>query len=84
MPALAPLLDVTADHLSGCLFSIRVSDPSHGACVRLVVSPHRHDKGILHMSCGQSGNPLSPHYPDQHPLWAAGLPLPLIPGQSYP
>ena len=28
--------------------------------------------GYLHMPCGQSGHPLSPHYGDAHSAWADG------------
>ena len=37
---------------------------------------------LLHMPCGQSGHPLSPHYRDEHASWAEGKPEPFLPGES--
>jgi penicillin amidase len=48
----------------------------------MVVSPGREADAILHMPGGQSGDPRSPHYRDQHRAWADGQPLPMLPGAT--
>ncbi len=60
----------------------RVQMPSAGASQRMAVSPGREAEGYLHMPCGQSGHPLSPHYRDGHAAWAEGRPTPLLPGAT--
>ena len=52
----------------------RIQAPSMGASERMAVSPGHEGDGYLHMPCGQSGNPLSPHYGDAHEAWAEGKP----------
>ncbi|MET0622965.1 MAG: penicillin acylase family protein, partial [Pyrinomonadaceae bacterium] len=76
------LLNMPADSLPGCNFSVCSSEPSYGASVRMVVSPGREDAGVLHMPCGQSGHPLSESYDDQHPYWVRQEPLPFLPGPA--
>jgi penicillin amidase len=76
IPVLGRLLNMPHNSLPGCVHCIRVSAPAFGSTNRLVVSPGAHANGILHMPCGQSGHPLSPHYKDQHPYWAQGLSMP--------
>jgi penicillin amidase len=77
-PLLAPLLDMPAGPQAGCEFCVRFALEENGATERLVVSPGRTAAGILHMPGGQSGQPHSPHYRDQHAYWSAGRPLPLL------
>jgi penicillin amidase len=36
----------------------------------------------MHMPCGQSGHPLSPHYRDMHESWVRGQPTPFLPGET--
>ncbi|HSF29144.1 MAG TPA: penicillin acylase family protein [Candidatus Tectomicrobia bacterium] len=74
IPALGWWLDIGGDELPGCAFCVRVADGSVGANMRLVISPGHPQNGLLHMPGGQSGQPLSAHYADQHPYWARGLP----------
>jgi penicillin amidase len=77
---LGSILNMPADSLPGCNFSVCASEPSYGASVRMVVSPGREGDGVLHMPCGQSGHPLSESYDDQHPYWVGQAPLPFLPG----
>lgn len=73
-------LDMPKKPLSGDYYVPRVSSPSDGASVRLVVSPGLEKDGILSVPCGQSGHPLSKHYRDQHQGWAEGKATPFLPG----
>ncbi len=59
----------------GCVRSPRAS-------VRMVVSPGHGLDGSLHMPCGQSGNPVSKNYKDQHDYWVRGEWLPFLPGSA--
>jgi penicillin amidase len=68
--------------LPGDRFIPRVQTPRNGASERLVVSPGREAEGILHMPCGQSGHPLSPHYSDGHAAWVKGEASPFLPGPA--
>lgn len=83
IPALGWLLDIGREELSGCSFCVRVAGGSHGASMRLVISPGHTRDGLLHTPGGQSGHPLSPHYDDQHPYWVQGLPLALAAGPPH-
>lgn len=58
----------------------RVARPSHGASLRLSVSPGREAEGIFHAPGGQSGNPRSPFYTAGHAAWVHGDPTPFLPG----
>ena len=49
----------------------------HGASYRHVLDLADWDKGLATSTPGQSGQPLSPHYADLLPLWAAGKYFPL-------
>ena len=47
------------------------------------IKPMRQPRtSILHLPGGQSGHPLSPDYRTGHTAWAAGEPLPLLPGPA--
>jgi penicillin amidase len=76
------LLNMPEDPLPGSIFSVCSSEPSYGASIRMVVTPGLESGGILHITCGQSGHPLSPHYADQNEFWASHKPLPFLPGPS--
>jgi penicillin amidase len=83
VPALADWLDMPALELSGDSSDMpRIQAPASGASQRMAVSPGREDEGYMHMPCGQSGHPLSPHYRDSHPAWAEGKPTPFLPGPT--
>lgn len=58
----------------------RIQTPDKGASERMAVSPGHESDGYLHMPCGQSGHPLSPHFGDQHAAWAEGKATPFMPG----
>lgn len=78
---LSPVLDMPEYGSPGCSgYCVRVLSGDQGASERFVVSPGRHNDGILHMPGGQSGHPLSPHYRDQHAAWAEGSRLPFAAG----
>ncbi|GAB4206679.1 MAG: penicillin acylase family protein [Roseiflexaceae bacterium] len=76
------MLSMPPSALSGGLFCVRVSAPSFGAAMRLVVAAGRPERGICHMPCGQSGHPASPHYRDQHQSWVDGVALPFQSSQG--
>ena len=48
-----------------------------GASVRMVMDVGAWDNSMAINTPGQSGDPLSPHYRDLFPLWAAGSYIPL-------
>ncbi|MDB6167739.1 MAG: Penicillin amidase [Verrucomicrobia bacterium] len=75
-------LNMPADPLPGDVDMPRVQAPAFGASMRLVVSPGHESEGLLHMSGGQSGHPLSPYYRAGHHAWVAGEPTPLLPGPA--
>jgi penicillin G amidase len=80
IPALSRWLDMPARPLPGGSRMPRVQHPDWGASERMVVSPGREEHAILHIPCGQSGHPLSPHYRDSHQAWEEGEATPFLPG----
>jgi penicillin amidase len=83
IPSLASWLDMPADQLRGDTENMpRIQSPSGGASQRMAVSPGHEDEGYMHMPCGQSGHPLSPHYRDSHEAWVKGEPTPFLPGKT--
>ena len=48
-----------------------------GASVRMVMDAGAWDNSMAINTPGQSGDPMSPHYRDLFPLWAAGSYVPL-------
>lgn len=83
IPLLGQLLDMPQDQFYGDDANMpRNQRPDGGASQRMAVSPGKEEKGYLHMPCGQSGHPLSPHYRDMHAAWVEGEPTPLLPGDT--
>lgn len=80
--AVARLIDMPAERMSGDSDMPRVQGPRFGQSERLVVSPGHEDEGILHMPGGQSGHPMSPFYRAGHAAWVKGEPTPLLPGPA--
>jgi penicillin amidase len=81
VPQLARWLNMPAQPLPGDWDNMpRIQTPDHGASQRMAVSPGHESDGYLHMPCGQSGHPLSPHFGDQHAAWADGKATPFLPG----
>ena len=70
-----PTLELPGDHDMP-----RVQDGAFGASERFAVSPGHEAQGYLHIPGGQSGHPLSPYYRAGFAAWAAGKPLPFLPG----
>ncbi len=82
VPSLSSWLDMPARELPGDSENMpRIQAPKMGASQRLAVSPGHESDGYLHMPCGQSGHPLSPHYRDSHSAWEDGEPTPFLPGE---
>jgi penicillin amidase len=76
-------LDMPAEPLAGGWGDMpRIQMPDFGASERFAVSPGREKLGYFHMPCGQSGQPLSPHYRDGHADWVLGRPTPFLPGET--
>ena len=70
IPELRPWLNMPVDQLPGDRFDMpRIQGPSFGSSFRMAVSPGQEKEGYLIMPCGESGNPLSPHYRDCHEAW---------------
>jgi len=82
VPLVGTLLDMPSRPLPGDSHMPRFQAPGAGASERLVVSPGREEKGILHMPGGQSGHPLSPYYRKGHEAWEQGQPTPFLPGPA--
>jgi penicillin amidase len=82
VPGAGRWLDMPADPLPGDVFVPRVQTPTYGASQRLVIAPGAESAAIFHMPGGQSGNPLSPHYRDQHAAWVRGDAAPFLPGPA--
>jgi penicillin amidase len=83
VPALASWLDMPPQPLPGDWDNMpRIQAPHRGASQRMGVSPGHEEDGYMHMPCGQSGHPLSPHYRDSHPAWAQGEPSEFLPGEK--
>ena len=83
VPQLAAWLDMPARALAGDTDNMpRIQGPAVGASQRMGVSPGHESEGYMHMPCGQSGHPLSPHYGDAHEAWSDGKPSPFLPGPA--
>jgi penicillin amidase len=80
LPFLARLFDMPTLELPGDHDMPRVQDGAFGASERFAVSPGHEAEGYLHVAGGQSGHPLSPYYRAGFGAWAAGEPLPFLPG----
>ncbi|MDE0185341.1 MAG: penicillin acylase family protein [Candidatus Poribacteria bacterium] len=80
IPVLGKYLNMAQDLQPGGTFCVRVTKPDFGASERFVVSPGRHEDGILHMPGGQSGHPLSRNYRDGHKHWVKGEVHAFLPG----
>ena len=83
VPQLARWLDMPHHALAGDSENMpRIQTPTSGASQRMAVSPGHEADGYMHMPCGQSGHPLSPHYSDAHSAWEEGKPTPFLPGET--
>jgi penicillin amidase len=83
VPSLARWLNMPSQELPGDWDNMpRIQTPDKGASERMAVSPGHESDGYLHMPCGQSGHPLSPHFGDQHAAWAEGKATPFMPGPA--
>ncbi|MGD9644861.1 MAG: penicillin acylase family protein [Pirellulales bacterium] len=83
VPRLGHWLDMPSEQLPGDGADMpRIQTPTSGASERMAVSPGHEDKAYLHMPCGQSGHPLSPHYDDAQRAWCEGTPTPFLPGPT--
>ena len=78
--------DVTSQTIQAMRVNLRATpgDPQayrveHGPGLRTILDLGDPARSRIVVSTGQSGLPLSPHYRNQMPLWAAGASLPLWP-----
>jgi penicillin amidase len=82
VPRLAGWLDMVSEPLAGDWSDMpHIQTPRSGASQRMAVSPGKEAEGYMHMPCGQSGHPLSPHYRDGHAAWGEGKATPFLPGK---
>jgi penicillin G amidase len=81
LPFASGLLDMPTVELPGDHDMPRVQDGAFGASERFAVSPGHETLGYLQIAGGQSGHPLSPFYRAGFEEWAAGKPLPFLPGR---
>jgi len=81
-PFLSGWLDMPETQLPGDATTPRYREQSFGVSHRMVVNPGSEEKGLFHMPCGQSGNPLSPFYRRGHEAWLEGRPTPFLPGTT--
>jgi penicillin amidase len=58
-------------------YDAKTFDQTAGASVRFVMDVGAWDNSMAINTPGQSGDPMSPHYGDLFPLWAAGSYVPL-------
>lgn len=58
-------------------YSLQYFNQVSGASVRMVLDVGAWDNSMIINTPGQSGDPMSPHYRDLFPLWAAGSYVPL-------
>lgn len=81
IPIVGAWIDMPKRELDGGWSDIPyIQAPAMGASQRMAVSPGKEADGYMHMPCGQSGHPLSPHYADSHEAWEQGKPTPFLPG----
>lgn len=81
IPLLGPYLNMPSYGAAGDAFMPRVQAANFGASERFAVAPGREAEGYFHMPGGQSGHPLSDYYRLGFRAWAAGEPLPFLPGE---
>ncbi len=82
LPMFNRWLNMPETALPGSPFCLRYFSPTVGASERMTVSPGHTESALLSIPCGQSGNPFSPHYRDQHAAWESGTPTPFLAGSS--
>ncbi|XZE17741.1 penicillin acylase family protein [Pirellulaceae bacterium SH449] len=83
IPLVGKWIDMPKHQLDGGWSDLPyIQSPSSGASQRMAVSPGREEDGYMHMPCGQSGHPLSPHYSDGHEAWEQGKATPFLPGPT--
>lgn len=79
-PIIGRLFDMPAEPLPGCRQCVRLSWAKVGASARMIVAPSHEEDGVLEIPAGQSGQPGSPYYGDQHGDWVKGLAAPFRAG----
>ena len=83
IPFVGAWIDMPKRELDGGWSDIPyIQAPAMGASQRMAVSPGKEKDGYMHMPCGQSGHPLSPHYSDSHEAWERGNATPFLPGPA--
>src|SRR5690606_28773389 len=82
LPLVGRLLRLPNVPQPGSPLSVRVSEPTRGAVVRMVGAPVRPEAGILQLAGGQSGHPLSGEFDDQWRAWYEGSPAPFLAGET--
>jgi penicillin G amidase len=82
VPALDPWLDMPHAALSGGSSVVRVTRPTSGASMRMVVDLGAPDSSRFSLPGGQSGHFLSRHYGDEFADWVAGRYEPFYPGPA--
>ncbi len=79
---LSRAINLPSSHLGGDKLVPKVLCDVFGASQRMVLYPGNEVMSSFEMPGGQSGNPLSKHYRDQHKNWTRGKKETLLPGKS--
>lgn len=78
--ALSRFLDGPTFPGSGDGNAVKVLSRSHGAVARMVIPVGSEEQGLLQLSGGQSGHPLSGFYRSDLQDWISGTPVSFLPG----
>ncbi len=80
IPWLEAQFNMPDEPMPGHFRAVRVGQYGFGASARMVVSPGRHELGLMQMPSGQSGDPRSENYGSMQEAWLSGQPAPFLPG----
>ena len=82
LPVVGEWLNMPAVALAGDIWTPRAQKTGVGVSERMIVSPGYEERGIMHISGGQSGHPLSSFYQAGFEDWLDGKPSAFLPGKT--